>query len=143
MLPDWAVTALQAAHALFSALLFLAFCFQGSLGWRNRRRRLAGVPLDFSLVKRHRALGPVLAALLPFGYLAGLLTAYLHKGRWLPFPGHFATGTLLLAVVLSLFLVSRQIRGAQSPWRTPHFALGVLLLCTFLVQVYLGLDVLL
>ena len=57
------------------------------------------------------------------------------------YPGHLAVGTVLLVVVCSIVLVSKRIRGAQSPWRTPHFALGLLLLCTFLVQIYLGLNI--
>ena len=96
---------------------------------------------DFNVVKRHRALGPILATLLPMGYLAGLITAYLHKGIWVRYPGHLAVGTVLLAVVCSTVLVSKRIRGPQSPWRHAHFALGLLLLCTFLVQIYLGLNI--
>jgi len=141
MVSDRVVSALQLAHVLANSALFFAFAYQGLLGWRIRRRRIAGVLPDFSVVKRHRALGPVLATLLPVGYLAGLITVYLHKGIWVRFPGHLAGGTVLLVVVCSAFLVSRRIRGAQSPWRTPHFALGLLLLCTFLVQIYLGLNI--
>jgi len=138
---DGVVTALQLAHVIFNSVLFFALCFQGVLGWRIRRKRVAGVLQDFSVVKRHRALGPVLAALLPISYLVGLITAYLHNGRLVRYPLHFAIGGFLVAVLGTSFLVSRRIRGAQSPWRTPHFALGLLLLSTFLVQIYLGLDI--
>lgn len=141
MVSDRVVSALQLAHVLANSSLFFAFAYQGLLGWRIRRRRVAGVLPDFSVVKRHRALGPILATLLPIGYLVGLITAYLHKGIWVRFPGHLAVGTALLVVVFSAVLVSRRIRGAQSPWRAPHFALGLLLLCTFLVQIYLGLNI--
>jgi hypothetical protein len=143
MISDGLVSTLQVAHAVFNSALFLAFAFQGLLGWRIRRARVGGVLQDFALVKRHRALGPVLASLLPLGYLAGLITAYLHKGLWVRYPAHLAVGTALLAVAAALFLVSRGIRGAQSPWRTPHFALGLLLLCVFAVQIFLGLNILL
>ena len=141
MASDGVVSTLQLAHVSVNSALFFALVYQGRLGWRIRHRRVAGVLQDFSVVKRHRALGPVLATLLPFGYLAGLITVYLHKGLWVRFPGHLAVGTVLLMLVCSVFLVSRRIRGAQSPWRTPHFALGLLLLCTFLVQIYLGLNI--
>ena len=141
MVSDRVVSALQLAHVLFNSALFFALAYQGLLGWRIRRRRVAGVLQDFGVVKRHRALGPILATLLPIGYLAGLITAYLHKGIWVRYPGHLAVGTVLLVVVCSAVLVSRRIRGAQSPWRAPHFALGLLLLCTFLVQIYLGLNI--
>jgi hypothetical protein len=143
MVSDSVVSTLQLAHVFINGALFLALVYQGRLGWRIRRRRVAGVLQDFSVVKRHRTLGPILATLLPMGYLAGLITVYLHKGIWVRYPGHLAVGTILLVVVCSTYLVSKRIRGAQSPWRTPHFALGLLLLCTFLVQIYLGLNVLL
>jgi uncharacterized iron-regulated membrane protein len=126
---------------VFNGALFSALAYQGLLGWRNRRRRVAGVLPDFTLVKRHRALGSILAALLPCGYLAGLITVYLHRGLWVRYPGHFAVGTALLVVAGAAVLVSKRIRGAQSPWRGPHAVLGLLLLCTFLVQIYLGLNV--
>jgi len=141
MVSDSVVSTLQLTHVFFNGALFFALAYQGRLGWRIRRRRVAGVLQDFSAVKRHRTLGPILAALLPFGYLAGLITAYLHKGIWVRYPGHLAVGTVLLVVVCSTYLVSKRIRGAQSPWRTPHFALGVLALCAFLVQIYLGLNI--
>ena len=143
MASDRVVSALQLAHVIANSALFFALAYQGLLGWRIRHRRIAGVLPDFSVVKRHRALGPVLAALVPFGYLAGLITVYLHKGLWVRYPAHLAVGTVLLAIVCATFLVSRQIRGAQSPWRPYHFALGLLLLSTFLVQIFLGLNVLL
>ena len=141
MASDGLISTLQLAHVSVNSALFFAFVYQGRLGWRIRRRRVAGVLQDLSVVKRHRTLGPILAALLPIGYLAGLITVYLHKGLWVRYPGHLAVGTVLLLLVCSIFLVSRRIRGAQSPWRTPHFALGLLLLCTFLVQIYLGLNI--
>jgi len=141
MASDRVVSTLQLAHVFFNSALLIALAYQGRLGWRIRRRRVAGVLPDFSVVKRHRALGPVLATLLPFGYLAGLITVYLHKGQWVRFPEHFAVGTILLAVVIMTVLVSKKIGGAQSPWRPAHLALGVLLLCTFLVQIYLGLNI--
>lgn len=141
MVSDRVVSILQLAHVLFSGALFFAMAYQGLLGWRIRHRRVAGVLQDFSVVKRHRALGPILATLLPIGYLAGLITVYLHKGLWVRYPVHLAGGTVLLAIACAVVLVSKKIRGAQSPWRTRHFELGLLLLCAFLVQIFLGLNV--
>ena len=141
MVSDGVISTLQLAHVSVNGALFFALVYQGRLGWRIRRRRVAGVLQDFNVVKRHRALGPILATLLPMGYLAGLITAYLHKGIWVRYPGHLAVGTVLLVVVCSIVLVSKRIRGPQSPWRQAHFALGLLLLCTFLVQIYLGLNI--
>ena len=90
MASDRVISSLQLAHVFVNGALFFAMAYQGRLGWRIRRRRVAGVLPDFSVVKRHRALGPILATLLPFGYLAGLLTVYLHKGLGVRYPGHLA-----------------------------------------------------
>jgi hypothetical protein len=143
MLSDSVVATLQIGHAGFNGLLFLAFAFQGLMGLRIRKKRVAGVPQDFTVVKRHRKLGPALAALVPLGYLAGLSTTYLSRGVWVRHPEHFTVGTVLLIVVGATFLASRRIRGAQSPWRNRHAALGLVLACVFLVQIFLGLGVLL
>jgi len=143
MASDLVVSALQIAHASANAALFVGLVYQGTLGLRIRKRRVAGVLQDFSVVKRHRALGPVLAALLPLAYLGGVVAAFLHKGRWVPFPEHFAGGSVLLLVVFSAVAASKKIGGAQSPWRPRHFALGLLALALFVVQIYLGLNVLL
>jgi hypothetical protein len=137
------VPLLQIGHGVFNGALFVGFISQGVLGWRNRRRRLAGTPPDFTLVKKHRSRGPFLAALAPAGYLAGLLTAFLHRGMVVTAPAHLACGTLLVALVGAALLVSRKIRGPQSPWRTPHFLLGIAVVVVFAIQVFLGLDVLL
>jgi hypothetical protein len=141
MASDGVVSALQLAHVSFNGALFLAFVFQGFLGWRIRRSRAAGANQDFSVIKRHRALGPVLATLLPAGYLAGVTTTFLHKGLWVRFPGHLAVGTALLAIVCATVLASKKIHGIQSPWRTAHRVLGLLLLGTFLLQIFLGLNI--
>lgn len=143
MLSDSVVAVLQLGHAAFNGVLFLAFVHQGRMGLRIRRQRAAGGPQDFSVVKRHRRLGPIIAALVPLGYLAGLGTTYLSRGEWVRHPGHLTNGTILLGAVVAAFLASRRIRGAQSPWRNVHAALGVLLACVFLVQIVLGLNILL
>jgi uncharacterized iron-regulated membrane protein len=141
MVPDSVVSALQLGHVFFNAALFLALAFQGLLGWRIRKRRVAGVLQDFSVVKRHRTLGPILATLVPVGYLAGVSITYLSRGLWVRYPGHFTAGTVLVVAAGATFLASRRIRGAQSPWRARHATLGLVLLCVFLVQIFLGLNI--
>lgn len=134
---------LQAAHAIFNGALFLAFAFQGLTGWRNRRDRLAGAPMDFKAVRRHRRIGPVLAMLLPVGYLAGLATALVDQARLLRFPQHLLVGTLLLLTVAATAISGRKIQGRISPWRTRHAAAGAAALALFAVQALLGLSILL
>jgi len=141
MVSDGVVSILQGAHVFFNSALFFALAYQGLLGWRIRKKRTAGVLQDFSMVQKHRTLGPILAVLLPVGYLAGLITVYLHKGLWVRYPGHLAGGTVVLAILCAVVLVSKRIRGAQSPWRTPHYELGLLLLGAMIVQIYLGLNI--
>lgn len=136
------VPILQGAHGVFHGLCFLAFAFQGGLGLRIRRRRAAGTLLDFAAVKRHRTLGPFLATILPLGYVAGLLTVYLHKGVWAFYPKHLIVGTILVALVVVTTLVAKKTRGSNSPWRTPHLLLGLVILGVFSLQVLLGLNIL-
>ena len=133
---------LQSAHASFSGALLLAFSVLGALGWRNRRDRTAGRQADFAAARRHRQLGPVLALLLPLGYVAGLGTVLVDHGIWLFYPLHLAVGTLLLIAVAATVLAARHIRGRVSPWRTPHFVLGLLTLALFFAQALLGLGAL-
>lgn len=141
MVSDLVGSILQIAHVICNSALFFAFVYQGLLGKRIRSRRTAGILQDFQSVRKHRALGPILAILLAVGYFVGLITAYLNRGTWMRYPGHLAGGTVLLVVAYSAVLVSRRIRGAQSPWRTVHFELGLLLLGVFLAQIFLGLNI--
>jgi hypothetical protein len=41
------------------------------------------------------------------------------------------------------FLVSRRLKGPAPPWRTIHFALGIVILVLYPLQVFLGLGILL
>lgn len=143
MIPKFLIPYLQLGHGLFNLGLFCAFMYQGWLGWLIRRDRQGKHARDFARVRRHRALGPILAVLLPVGYLGGLLLSYLNQGVWTKYPFHLATGSLLIVAVTSTWLISRQIRGDHSLWRTTHFVLGVAILILFLCQVFLGLNVLL
>lgn len=137
------VPVLQLLHAVFNGALLAAFIAQGALGWRIRRQRLAGASPDYTVVKKHRSRGPLLAVLAAAGWLAGLLTAYLHRGTLVTAPAHFAGGAVLLACCGVAVVLGRRIRGPQSPARTPHFAAGAVTLVAFVVQVLLGLNVLL
>jgi hypothetical protein len=50
MASDRVISTLQLAHVLFNSALFFALVYQGRLGWRIRRRRVAGALQDFSVV---------------------------------------------------------------------------------------------
>lgn len=137
------VPILQVLHAVFNGALFAAFIVQGMLGWRIRRGRLAGAAPDFTVVGKHRKRGPVLAMLAAAGFLAGLFTAYLHRGTLVTAPAHLAGGSVLLACCGVAVVLGWRIRGPRSPARTPHFAAGLATLGVFVVQILLGLNVLL
>ena len=61
MLPRFLIPYLQIGHGLFNLSLFAIFVYQGRLGWLIRRNRQAGSPPEVAKVRRHRALGPILA----------------------------------------------------------------------------------
>ena len=108
MLPRFLIPYLQIGHGLFNLSLFAIFVYQGWLGWVMRRNRQAGSPPEVAKVRRHRALGPFLAALMPIGYLAGLLLSYLDYGVWTQYPFHLAGGSLLVTAVTATWFISRQ-----------------------------------
>jgi hypothetical protein len=95
------------------------------------------------VIKRHRALGPLLVLLGISGFFAGLSIAYLDQGRIFRYPLHFLFGLAIPAVVLITFAISRRIRPGDSPWRNIHFLFGIALLVLYLIQVTLGLGILL
>jgi hypothetical protein len=137
-----AILYLKYAHGSFNALMFLLFICQGSLGLKMRRRRLRGGPIPVGALRRHRRAGPILAPFGVMGFLAGLGLVYLDKGHFLEYPLHFLVGSAIALSIVSTFFVSRKIRGSQTPWRRPHFALGVLILFLYAVQVLLGAGML-
>ena len=137
------VPILQIVHGAFNGALLVAFLVQGWLGWRIRRRRRSGAPQEFAVIRKHRGRGPVLTTLVIAGFLAGFLTAYLHRGTLVTAPAHLAGGTALVVCCAVAAVLGRRIRGPQSAARTPHFAAGLVTLAMFIVQVFLGLGVLL
>ena len=67
----------------------------------------------------------------------------LDSGRALAFPSHFLVGCCIVLCLISTFVLSRKIKGYDSPYRTPHFYLGIVILCLYLIEAVLGLGVLL
>jgi hypothetical protein len=130
-------------HALFNTCLFIAFIYQAGLGWGIRKNRISAGKPEAVKIRRHRKLGPVIAALLPLGYLAGLMLTYLHHGVIVEYPLHLGVGTLLVAAVISTWWVSKNIQGTSPNWRALHFGLGIIIILLFLSQIFLGLNVLL
>jgi hypothetical protein len=42
---------------------------------------------------------------------------------------------------MTTFIISRKIGGSESPWRTPHFVIGLFILFLYPFQIYIGLNV--
>jgi hypothetical protein len=132
---------LRIAHGSYNAIIFVCLLYQGWLGITIRRRRKAGVE-RVSFVRRHRANGPVLAVLGVLGYLGGASLIWIDRGRFFVFPYHATTGMCIAVCLILTYRISREIKGPESPWRAPHFLLGILILSLYLVQALLGLDIL-
>jgi len=76
------------------------------------------------------------------GFFIGLTLVLLDTGKILEFPPHLFTGLVIVVLLLTIYVVSRKIKGTDSPYRTPHFILGIILLCLYLIEVFLGIGVL-
>ena len=136
------LSSLRLVHGSYNSLVMLLFFYHGWLGITIRRARKSKAHLPFAVIKRHRKTGPVLAIMGGVGFLIGLTLALLDSGNILEFPEHFMVGCAIVLCLLSTFLISRKIKGPDSPYRTPHFVLGITILCLYLIQVFLGIGVL-
>lgn len=130
-------------HGAYNAIIFVAFLYQGWIGWNIRSERLTGGHRNRLLASRHRKNGPILVLLAPLGYVAGATLAYMDKGHIFEFPFHDLTGLCIVFLIVLTFLISRQIRGPQTPWRTIHFVVGLIILSLYVIQALLGMNILL
>ncbi len=133
---------LRLVHAFYNASIMLLFFYHGWLGVTIRRRRKAGGPLPFPVIRRHRKMGPPLVVLGVAGFCIGFTLVLLDTGRVLEYPPHLFTGAAIVVLLLAIFAVSRRIKGPDSPYRNPHFTLGVMLLVLYVIEVILGVNVL-
>jgi FtsH-binding integral membrane protein len=130
------------AHGSFNALLALVFLYQARMGLSIRRGRKRGEP-QLKAMRRHRRLGPFLVCMGLLGYCLGVILVYIDKGRVLEYPLHLAAGSLIVLFLLGQYAVSRKIKGPESSWRTPHLAIGVGIVCLYVLQIVIGISVLL
>jgi hypothetical protein len=130
-------------HGLFNLSVIALFLYQGRLGLKVRTERLHGKPAPSGIIRRHRKLGPILALMGMAGFLAGIATVFINTGSVFKHPLHFLNGlTIVLLIALTSF-ISRKIRGRDPAWRNPHFVLGIVILCLYFIQAYIGLNMLL
>jgi hypothetical protein len=130
------------AHGLFNSLVIMLFLFQGWLGLKIRHGRISGNPQEVKFVRRHRKVGPALAIMGIFGFISGIGTAYLSEGEIFEYPLHFLTGLTISSLIILTFLISRKIRGRESPWKNPHYIIGIAIITLYFFQAFLGIGIL-
>jgi hypothetical protein len=130
-------------HGIYNSLVVLLFMYQAWLGLRIRQGRLLNSQSSFRFIKTHRKLGPFLSLFGITGFFAGAMIVYLAEGEVVEHPLHFFTGLAVVVGISVTFVISRRIRAGKQPWRNPHAFLGILILGLYLVQVFLGLNMLL
>lgn len=133
---------LKLLHAAYNFTMMVLFLYQGRLGLRIRDGRLAGTP-SFQLIKRHRRNGPLLAFMGVCGFLSGVIIIGLDSGEFLKYYYHFLVGLTLAFLIVTTFVVSKRIKGPAPYWRNIHLAFGLLIICFYVVQLFMGLNVLL
>ncbi|MDP3259646.1 MAG: DUF4079 family protein [Thermodesulfovibrionales bacterium] len=133
---------LKLLHAVYNFTMMVLFLRQGRLGLQIRKGRLAGSP-PFQLIKRHRRNGPVLAFMGVCGFLSGVIIVGLDSGELLKYYYHFLVGLALSSLIVTTFVVSKRIKGPVPYWRNIHLAIGLLIICFYVVQLFMGLNVLL
>ncbi len=137
------LSVLRWAHGGYNAVVVLLFLYQARVGLSIRRARTMHAPLPFSAIKRHRRVGPVLAGAALAGFLFGITLVFLDTGNILEYPPHFATGCVIMLCLAVTVVLSRRIRGQDSPFRTPHTVLGHAILALYFIELVFGISVLL
>ena len=133
---------LKILHGSYNTVVMFLFFYQGLIGLKIRRERIQGKTRDFSLIKKHRKAGPIFAILGILGFFIGLVLVLIDKGHLLQYPLHFVIGLLLVSLIAVVYFISRKIKGLESPLRAPHFVMGLILIVIYIVQIFIGLDVL-
>lgn len=134
---------LRYVHGSYNLLVAVLFFLQGFLGLKIRKARREGLEMPAPIIKRHRTMGPILFIFGIMGFFAGLVLVYFNHGNILQYPLHLLFGVLITVFLTNLFIVSRMIKGVESHWRDMHYFIGIIILCFYLVQSFLGLGILL
>jgi hypothetical protein len=142
MIPRGWLDVLRIVHGSYNAIIALAFVYQGLLGLRIRKERKAAGARDFDVVRRHRNRGPILVLLGILGYVAGAVLISADKGHLFEYPLHNIIGLGIVILLTATFFVAREIKGLESPWGTRHVLVSIGILCLYLVQLFVGLNVL-
>jgi hypothetical protein len=131
---------LKYMHGIYNSFIILLFLYQGWLGILIREGRISEKSFSLDNTKRHRKFGPILALLGITGFFAGMTIVYLHEGKIIEHPLHFFNGLIIVVSIMTTFIISRKITTRESSWRTPHFIIGIMILCLYLIQALLGIG---
>lgn len=143
MISKGTISYLKLAHGLYNTIIVSLFIYHGWLGLKIRKGRKAGSLQLFKTIKRHRRNGPPLVIVGVLGFCAGVILVYIDKGNVFKYPRHLVNGLFIaLSINITLF-ISTKINGTSPSWRTCHFLLGLFIVCLYLLQVWLGLNILL
>ncbi len=141
-MPDKSVIAsLKPLHGAVNLFVMFLFLLQAVSGLSIRKARKAG-GLNPRAVKKHRRTGPVIALLAAAGYSGGAVLGYLDNGRLLKYPLHFLNGTMLMMLIIATAIVSRSMTVKDSRLRNIHLAIGLIILCLYALQAFLGISIL-
>lgn len=141
MMDKQTIAYLRYVHGFYNTVVLVLFMYQGVLGLRIRKQRKAGV-ITPVIIRRHRKAGPFLVLLGLIGFLAGIILVFVDYGNLLKFPLHLLTGTGIAILIICTFVISRRIKVSEPAWRTPHFTIGIAILCLYVIQTFLGLGIL-
>ncbi len=133
---------LRLVHGCFNLTIVLFFIFQAWLGLRIRNKRKAKQSPPFSMIRRHRKIGPVLIPVGVLGFLSGWALIYSDVGYLFKYPLHSITGLIIALLLLVTYPVSRSIRAGESLWRERHYWLGLFIMCLYGIQAFLGIGIL-
>lgn len=141
MIDKTLIDLLKMMHGTFNICVAFAFFYQASVGFKIRGQRLSDGKADISLIKKHRKLGPFLAALGPFGFFAGVFIVLIQYGQIMIFTSHFVVGLALSIFIVATYLISRMLKSRDSAWRTLHLIIGLVIMALYGVQIFLGITI--
>lgn len=133
------ISNLRLLHGTYNMVVISLFVYQGILGFRIRKSEKKPI----HIIRRHRKTGPVIAILGILGFIIGITVVSLDAGRIFKYPFHLIIGLAIVFSIITTFIISRKIKGPEPYWRNRHYALGILIICLYSVQAFLGLGILL
>lgn len=130
---------LKLIHGSYNTIVMLLFLYQGILGFKIRKHDARSI----QAIKRHRRNGPIIAVLGIAGFMAGITIILLDTGHFFRYHLHFIGGFTIAILIAATYLVSLKIKGPDSYWRNIHYVIGLLIICSYLFQVFSGFGLLL